>query len=140
LESRGNEIDVGHIRARNDRLLLDVGEEGDLLPDVDGQLLVRAADDDVGVDTDAAQLVDRMLGRLRLQLPRRLDERDERHVQVEDVRRADLAAKLPDRLEEWQRLDVAHRSSDLAEDNVGRGRDRSCADARLDLGRYVREV
>ena len=50
-----------------------------------GELLVRAADDDVGVDTDAAQLVDGVLRRLRLQLAGRLDERHERDVQVEHV-------------------------------------------------------
>ena len=82
--------------------------------------VARAADDDVGVDTDAAQLVDRVLRRLRLQLARRLDERDERDVEVEDVLGADLAPELADRLEERQRLDVADRAADLGDDDVGR--------------------
>ena len=53
LQARGNEIHVGNVGRSDDRALLDVGEEGDLLPDVDRQLLMRAADDDVRVDTDA---------------------------------------------------------------------------------------
>ena len=76
--------------------------------------LVRAADDDVRVDTDAAQLVDRVLRRLRLQLAGRVDERHERDVEVEDVLGPDLAAELADRLEERQRLDVADGAADLA--------------------------
>ena len=42
----------------------------------------RAAHDDVGRDTDAAQLVDRVLRRLGLQLARGLDHRHERDVHV----------------------------------------------------------
>ena len=80
---------------------------------------LRAADDDVWVDTDAPQLVDRVLRRLRLQLARRLDERDEGDVEVEDVLGADLAAELADRLEERERLDVADRAADLGDDDVG---------------------
>ena len=120
LQRRRDEVDVGHVRARDHRAAVDVGEERDLVADVGGELLVRAADDDVGVDTDAAQLVDRVLRRLRLQLAGRLDERDERHVEVADVLRADLAPELADRLEERQRLDVADGAADLADDDVRR--------------------
>ncbi len=91
------------------------------------------------MDTNAAQLVHRMLGRLRLQLAGRLDERDERDVDVDDVLLADLAPELADRLEERQRLDVAHRAADLGDDDVGRRRLRCAADARLDLVRDVRD-
>ena len=91
------------------------------------------------MDADAAQLVHRVLRRLRLQLSRSVDEGDERDVQVDDVLRADLAPELPDRLEEGQRLDVADGSADLRDDDVRR-RDLLCpADARLDLVRDVRD-
>ena len=91
------------------------------------------------MDTDPAKLVHRVLRRLRLQLAGSLDERDERDVQVEDVLRPDLAAELPDRLEERQRLDVADGAADLGDDDV-RGRDLLRApDPRLDLVRDVRD-
>ena len=48
--------------------VFDVGEEGDLVADVRRQCLLRSRDDDVGMDTDAAQFVHRVLRRLRLQL------------------------------------------------------------------------
>src|SRR5439155_25202398 len=92
---------------RDDRTGVDVGEEGDLLADVSRERPGRARDDDVGVDTDPPQLIDRMLRRLRLQLAGRVDERNERNVQVADVLGAGLAAELPHRLQEQQRLYVA---------------------------------
>src|SRR5262249_14915679 len=118
---------------------VDVGEERDLLADVTGEGLVRAADDDVGMDTDPPQLVDRVLRRLRLQLAGRLDERDERAVEVEDAVRPGLAPELPDCLEERKRLDVADRAADLRDDDVARSALGGAPDPRLDLVRDVRD-
>ena len=70
------------------------------------------------MDTDAPELVDGVLRGLRLQLAGRVDEWDERDVDVEDVLGACLAAELADRLEERQRLDVADRAADLADHDV----------------------
>ncbi len=139
LQHLGHEVDVRHVGAADDRRRVDVGEERDLLADVVGEWLGRAADDDVGVDTDAAQLVHRVLRRLRLQLAGGLDERHERHVQVDDVLGPDLAPELPDRLEERQRLDVADRAADLGDDDVGRRDLLRAPDPRLDLVRDVRD-
>ena len=116
----GHEVDVGHVGRREHRARVDVGEQRDLVADVLGQVVVRAAHDRVGMDADAAELVDRVLRRLRLQLAGRLDERDERDVEVQDVLGPDLAPELADRLEERQRLDVADRAADLGDDDVGR--------------------
>jgi hypothetical protein len=91
------------------------------------------------VDTDAAQLVDRVLRGLRLQLARRVDVRHERDVQVQDVLGPDLAAELADRLEERQRLDIADRSADLGEHDVAVGRLGGAPDPLLDLVRDVRD-
>ena len=134
-----DEVDVAHVLVGDDSLGVDVGEEGDLVADVARERLVRAADDDVGMDTDAAQLVDRVLRRLRLQLAGRLDERDEGDMQVENVLRADLAPELANRLEERERLDVADGAADLGDDDVGVGCGRHAAHAVLDLVRDVRD-
>ena len=98
----GHEVDVRHILVGDDRLRLDVGEERDLVADVCRQRVARAADDDVRVDTDTAQLVDRVLRRLRLQLTCRVDEGHERDVEVEDVLGPRLPTELANRLEERQ--------------------------------------
>src|SRR5437764_11590849 len=91
------------------------------------------------MDADAAQLVDRVLRRLRLQLARGLDERDERDVDVDDVLGPDLTPELADRLEERLRLDVTDGAADLGDDDVGRRRLGGTANPRLDLVRDVRD-
>ena len=122
LQRERHEVDVGDVGVRDHGVDVDVGEERDLVADVALQRLGRAADEDVGVDTDAAQLVDGVLRRLRLQLAGGVDVRHERDVQVDDVLGADLAPELADRLEERLRLDVADRAADLGDHDVGVGR------------------
>ena len=78
----------------------------------------RAAEQHVGLDADAAQLVDRVLGRLRLQLAGVADVGHEREVDEHAVAAADVDRELADRLEERQRLDVAHRAADLGDHDV----------------------
>src|SRR3984893_689981 len=134
-----HEVDVRDVRTCDHRLAIDVGEERDLLADVVAELLARARHDDVGVDPDAPQLVDGVLRRLRLQLAGGLDVRDERDMQVEHVLRADLAAKLADRLEERERLDVADGAADLRDDDVRRRLLGPAADPLLDRVRDVRD-
>ncbi len=102
----------------DDPLLGDVAELADLLLQPGRDRPVRAADDHVGLDAPAAQLGDRVLGRLGLLLARRADERHQGHVDVEDVLPADVLAELPDRLEERQDLDVADRAADLGDHDV----------------------
>jgi hypothetical protein len=75
--------------------------------------VVAAADQDVRLDADTAELTDRVLGGLGLHLSGGLQVRHQRDVQVEDVLLARVAAHLADGLQERQRLDVADRAADL---------------------------
>ena len=118
--------------------LVHVAEVRDLALEVVRDRRLAAAHDDVGLDAAAAQLGDRVLGRLGLLLARRADERHERDVDVADVVAADVLAELPDGLEERQDLDVADRAADLGDhhvDVVGG----QAADAPLDLVGDVRD-
>jgi hypothetical protein len=133
-----DEVDVRDVGRREHRARVDVGEECDLVADLLREKIARAADDRVGVDPDPPKLVHRVLRRLRLQLAGRVDERDERDVQIQHVLRADLAAILADRLEERKRLDVPDGAPDLGDDDVGRIGRRAPPDAALDLVRDVR--
>jgi len=135
----GDEIDVADVGAGDDGAWIDVGEERNLVADVARELLVRAADDHVGMDTDAPQLVHGVLRRLRLQLAGGLDEGDERDMDVHHILRPHLPAELPERLEERERLDIADGAADLGDDDVGGGRLGCAADARLDLVCDVRD-
>ena len=99
--------------------------------------MLGAADEHVGLDADLAQLLDRVLRGLRLQLAARAQVRDERQVDERDVLAADLERELPDGLEEGQPLDVADRAADLADEHVGVAD--AAPDARLDLVGDVRD-
>ena len=59
-----------------------------------------------------------MLGRLGLQLSRRLDIGHQRDVDAERLQRFQLVPQLPDRLHEGQRFDVTHRPADFTQDEI----------------------
>ena len=101
--------------------------------------MVRAQDDDVGLDADAAQLLDRVLGRLGLELAGGGQRRQQRHVDVQHVRPADVLAHLADRLEERQALDVADGAADLDDHDVRVAVAGDAADPLLDLVGDVRD-
>src|SRR3546814_20765362 len=86
------------------------------------------------LDADAAQLVDRMLGRLGLQLTGVADVRHKREVKEHAVATADIDRELTDRLQEGQGLDVADCAADLADheiDGVGLADDRDAVLAQI---------
>ena len=130
-------VDRIHVPGRDHRLLLHVAEQRDLAPVVLGQRPVGAAQHHVGLDADLAQLLDRVLGRLGLDLARRGDVRHQRQVDVADVVAPQLEAHLPDRLEEGQRLDVADGAAHLDDRHLGIAR--AAPDVRLDLVGDVRD-
>ena len=133
LELERDLVDRVGRHGRDDRFGRDVGEQGDLLADLVADRVVRAEHDDVGLDADPAQLLDRVLGRLRLELAGRGQRREERHVDVQDVAPADVLAHLADRLEERQALDVADGPADLDDHHVGPAVAGQALDPLLDL-------
>ena len=123
----------------HDRIDVDVAEERDLLAQLVVDVLVAAGDDDVGLDADAAQLLDRVLRGLGLELAGGGQGRQQRDVDVEHVVAADVLAHLADGLEERQRLDVADGAADLDDDDVGGAIAGHAPDALLDLVGDVRD-
>ena len=134
VEDERDLVEVAGVDRGDDALLGHVAELGDLLLQPPVDRAVAAAHDRVGLDAAAAQLGDRVLGRLRLLLPRRADEGHQRDVHVEDVVAADVLAELPDRLEEREDLDVADGAADLGDHDVDVF-GREAEDAFLDLVR-----
>ena len=114
----GNVVDAGDVERLNDRLGPHVAEQRDLAPLVARQRPVGAAQQDVGLDADRSQLLDRMLGRLGLELAGARDEWHERQMDEGRGAARQLVAELADRLEERQALDVADRAADLAQHEV----------------------
>ncbi len=132
-------VDVVDVARREHGVLVDRGEERDLLPNLAVEPPLGAADERVRLDPDPAQLVDRVLGRLRLQLAGVADVGDQRQVQEHAALRAELRVELADRLEERQRLDVADRAADLGDHEVDRLRLGDDQDPLLDLVGDVRD-
>ena len=86
-----------------------------------------------------AQLLDGVLGGLRLELARRGQRRQQRHVDVQHVRAPDVLAHLADRLEERQRFDVADGPADLDDHDVRVAVPGDAPDPLLDLVGDVRD-
>ena len=106
-------VDVVDVARREHRLLGDAGEQRDLPADLTVEPALGAADQRVRLDPDAAQLVDRVLGRLGLHLAGVADVGDQGQVQEHAALRAQVRVELADCLQERQRLDVADRAPDL---------------------------
>ena len=111
-------VDRGDVERLDHSFGPDIAEERDLAPLVARQRPLAAAEQHVGLDADRAQLLDRVLGRLGLELARARDEGHERQVDEHRVPARQLVAELADRLEEGQALDVADRAADLAQHEV----------------------
>ena len=110
-------VDARRVDRRHDGVDGHVALQGDLALQALGDGLVAAADDHVGLDTPAPQLGDRVLGRLRLLLPRH-QIRHQGEVDVAHVVPADVTAELADRLNEGDDLDVADGPADLDDHDV----------------------
>ena len=110
-----NRFDVAR---RDDAVLLDVAEVRNFGLDLLVQRPIAAAEQDVGLDAEAGQLLDAVLGRLGLELAGGRDERHQGQMDVEHVVASVVPAELADRLEERQALDIADGAADLDDREV----------------------
>ncbi len=132
-------VDVVDVVRGDDRLHRQAREQRDLLADLRRERAFGAAHQHVRRDPDAAQLVDGVLRRLRLQLSRVTDVGHEREVDEQAAAAPDVDRELADRLEERQRLDVADRAADLGDHEVDVARLGDQRDPLLDLVGDVRD-
>src|SRR5690606_39620029 len=139
LEHLGHGVDVVGVVRVEDRVGLDVREQGDLLELLQRHLGLRAQDQGVGLYAHAPQRGHRVLRWLRLELLARAQERHQRDVEVERVLAPGVEAELPYGLQERQRLDVPHRAAHLDQHHLGVGGLAGGADALLDLVGDVRD-
>ena len=137
VQHAGDLVDRVRVDGWNDGLGRDVREERDLAPVALRHRTIGAAQHDVRLDADFAQLLHRVLRGLRLHLARGRDVRYERQVDVADVVAAERDAELADGFQERQRFNVAHGSADLHQRDLGIVR--AGHDPALDLVRDVRD-
>jgi hypothetical protein len=134
----GDVVDGRRVLGGDHRLFVDVAHHRDLSLDAARDLALGPAHDGVGLDADRPEGGHGVLGGLGLQLAGRTDVGHQRDVQEEHVVAAQVVAHLTRRLEEGQRLDVAHGATDLGDDDVDVRRGHG-ADACLDLVGDVRD-
>ena len=112
---------------------VDVAEQRHLAAQVHRKRMLGAQHEDVGLQTVFEQRLHRVLGGFGLQLARSRHVGDQRQVHQRRILIAQRVAQLAHRLDERQRLDVAHRTADLGDDNVVNLLLRQQLDAALDL-------
>ena len=105
------------------RIRRDGAEEGDLVLQLSGNVLLRAAEQHVGLDSKRPEFLHAVLGGFRLQFARRLDEGHIGQVHVDGVGlhaivKARLELPLADGFQEGLALDVAHGAADFHQDDI----------------------
>ena len=111
-------VDGGHVLGGNHGLVFHVAEQRDLPLDVLREEAVGAAQQDVGLNPDAEQLLHGVLRGLGLQLAGGGDVGHQRDVDEQRVLAAQFLAHLADGFDEGQRFDVAHGAADFDDGEV----------------------
>ena len=126
-------IDVVGCLQGDDGVFLDIAEERDFAHDIGVDGMIGAGDDDIGLDADAAQFADAVLGGFGLQLVGRADMRQEGDMDNHGVFALELGAQLAQRLEEGQTLNIAGCAADFDDDDISARSSADQLDAALDL-------
>ena len=112
---------VFDIAEGDDVLFLDVAKHGDFAAIVFVEVVLGAADDDVGLDSDFAQFGDGLLGGLGFDFASGFDEGKKGDVDEADVFAADFEGELAEGFEEEGALDVAHGATDFGDEDFDIG-------------------
>ena len=120
-EHQGTFVDAGDIAGGDHGFHIDVAEQRDLFLHVLRAEALAAAQQDIGLNTDGAQLLHAVLGGLGLQLLRGGDPGHQRHVHEQRIFAAQLMPQLADGFEERKRFDVADGAADLDDHDVDSG-------------------
>ena len=96
----------------------DVGEEGDLLPNILREGPVGPANQHIGLDAELQKRFHAMLRRLGLCFAGGGDERNERHVNRHGVLRTHLEHELAHGFQKRKALNVADRAADFRDHHI----------------------
>ncbi len=111
LEHQRNVVDVRHIVCAEHVVFGNVAEQGEFLLGIILQRFFRAADEEIGGDSGAAEFLHRVLSRFGLLLTHHPQHRDQADMHEADVLPADSELELAQSFDERCALDVAHRSA-----------------------------
>lgn len=131
-------VDRRYVDRLHHRVGIHVAEERHLAPELRRERMLGAQHQNIGLQTVLEQGLDRMLGRLGLQLAGSGQVRNERQMNQRRIAGSKLVTQLTHRFDEGQRLDVAHRTADLGDDYVVLLALRQQLNAALDFVRDMR--
>src|SRR3989304_2574571 len=118
MKDNGNLIDRLHIFRCDDRVFIHVAKEGNLCFDIRREHSVSSAEKNIGLDAYFSKFLHAMLSRFGLELPRRVDERDQSEVNVERILPAHISSNLPDRFQKRKTFDVTYGPTHLDDHDV----------------------
>ena len=110
---------IRHVLFFDDAFGLHVAEEGELVEVILRNRHFGAAHQNVGEDTDIAELGNGVLRGLRLEFACGFEVRHQNQVDEASVFYTDFEAELPCGFQERERFDVARHTADFAEHDVG---------------------
>ena len=108
-----------HVPGGNHSFFTHIAEQRNLALHVTRQRPVATTQQDIRLDPYFAQFLDTVLGRFGLQFAGRRDVGDQRQVNIKDVFMATISAKLTDRLQKRQGFNVADRTADFDDRQIG---------------------
>ena len=109
----GDAVNGIRVQQGDHRPLLHVGEQGNLLARALFDIHRAAAQQDIGLQANGAQLFHRVLGGFGLDLAGSGDEGDQGQVHQQCAGRTQFHFQLPCCFQKGQALDVTHRAADL---------------------------
>ncbi len=136
MQHRGNLVNAVGIQRGDHRFRLHIGKQRNFRALIRRQRPIGTAQQNVRLNADLPQFLDRMLGRLGFEFARRRNPGHQREMDVARVVAPFLYAHLANRFEKGQRFDVAHRAANL--DNRHVGTFRAALDVLFYLIRYMR--
>ena len=119
LQHQGHLIERFGVKVLDDAPGGDIAEQREFCPHLRRDGIVAAADEHAGVDAHALQFLDRVLRGLGFEFLRRFQVRDEGDVDKQRALRGHFPLKLADGLDEGLPLDIADRSANFGDDDVG---------------------
>jgi len=118
MQQSWNLVNAVHVDCGNHGTLFNISEQRDLAALGSRQGAVSTTQQYVGLNTDGAQLLDRVLGRFGLDLAGYRDVRHQGQVHVQGMLAPQLHTHLANRFQERQRFNIAHRTPDLNHSNI----------------------
>src|SRR6185437_7945575 len=107
-----------HIARLDHCVFTHVAKKRELAPLAFGNGSVGAAEQNIGLNTDRSQFLNRMLGRLCLEFARAGNKGKQREMYVNRMPAWQIISELADGLEERQAFDITYRPADLAKHEV----------------------